>query len=254
MVQTSQSLRGKNFVVAGARGLIGRAIVEAILSRGGRVLGLDRRPAVKHEERSSFYLEIECDLLEPDSLREAIERGFLELGEIHGGVNAAYPRTDQGFEDFGAFSRRGLESNLYGQIGHHLLFAESLLSSKIATTPMSIVFLGSIQGSAAPKFEHYVGTTMDSPIEYSVSKSALLGAAKWLSARFGNLGHRFNVLSPGGISDVQPERFRKRYRASTLTKGLLDPVDIAGPTVFLLSEQSLFLTGQNLIVDDGWSL
>ena len=65
---------------------------------------------------------------------------------------------------------------------------------------------------------------------------------------------RINSISPGGILDGQPKEFLKNYEASCNSKGMLDSRDLLGALIFLLSDESQFMTGQNLIVDDGWSL
>ena len=66
--------------------------------------------------------------------------------------------------------------------------------------------------------------------------------------------HSGQLHSFGGILDQQPELFLERYRSSCNSKGMLDAQDVVGALMFLLSEQSTFITGQNIIVDDGWSL
>ena len=63
-----------------------------------------------------------------------------------------------------------------------------------------------------------------------------------------------NCISPGGILDNQPEAFLQKYNARCGGKGMLDPQDINGSLLFLLSDASKYITGQNLIVDDGFSL
>ena len=65
---------------------------------------------------------------------------------------------------------------------------------------------------------------------------------------------RFNSISPGGIFDHQPSSFIERYSAECIDKGMLDPEDIAGTLIFLLSDLSRYINGQNIIVDDGFSL
>ncbi len=60
--------------------------------------------------------------------------------------------------------------------------------------------------------------------------------------------------SPGGILDQQPESFLEIYRNSCTSKGMLDPTDVAGTVLFLLSDQSKYINGQNIVIDDGWSL
>ena len=65
---------------------------------------------------------------------------------------------------------------------------------------------------------------------------------------------RVNCISPGGILDNQPESFLKKYRSSCTSKGMLDPEDLVGALLYLLSDQSRYVNGHNIIVDDGWSL
>jgi enoyl-[acyl-carrier-protein] reductase (NADH) len=65
---------------------------------------------------------------------------------------------------------------------------------------------------------------------------------------------RCNSLSPGGIYDNQPDSFLKKYKNHCGVKGMLSPQDITGSLVFLLSDASQFINGQNIIVDDGFSI
>ena len=65
---------------------------------------------------------------------------------------------------------------------------------------------------------------------------------------------RVNAISPGGILDSQPKDFLKKYNQQCLTKGMLDKQDLNGVLIFLLSDMSRYINGQNIIVDDGFSL
>ena len=58
----------------------------------------------------------------------------------------------------------------------------------------------------------------------------------------------------GGILDRQPQSFLNKYRESCNEKGMLDAEDIVGTVLFLLNDHSKYVTGQNIIVDDGWTL
>jgi NAD(P)-dependent dehydrogenase (short-subunit alcohol dehydrogenase family) len=71
---------------------------------------------------------------------------------------------------------------------------------------------------------------------------------------FKDLNIRVNAISPGGILDSQPETFLKAYQEQCLNKGMLDPSDMQGTLVYLLSDMSQYVNGQNIIVDDGFSL
>jgi NAD(P)-dependent dehydrogenase (short-subunit alcohol dehydrogenase family) len=65
---------------------------------------------------------------------------------------------------------------------------------------------------------------------------------------------RVNCLSPGGIFDNQNEKFLSKYNDKCLNKGMLDANDLTGTLLFLISDQSKYINGQNLIVDDGFTL
>jgi len=118
----------------------------------------------------------------------------------------------------------------------------------------NLILISSVQGVQTPKFEHYSNLEMNSPIEYSAIKSGIISISKYLSKYYRNRNIRVNCVSPGGIKDKQPDLFVKRYRKSCNLKGLLDGKDISKLILFLISEKSQYINGQNLIIDDGWTL
>ena len=95
---------------------------------------------------------------------------------------------------------------------------------------------------------------MHSPIEYSAIKSGIIAVSRYLSKYYKNKNIRINCISPGGIKDNQPQLFIKKYRKSCNSKGLLEGRDISKLIVFLLSDESKYISGQNLVINDGWTL
>jgi NAD(P)-dependent dehydrogenase (short-subunit alcohol dehydrogenase family) len=120
--------------------------------------------------------------------------------------------------------------------------------------PFSLVNIASVYGVIAPKFSIYDGTQMTMPVEYAAIKAALLNLSKYTVAYVNNSDFRVNCVSPGGIFDHQPDSFLGAYRQNTHGTGMLSPADITGSIMFLLSEQSRHITGQNIIIDDGFTL
>jgi len=118
----------------------------------------------------------------------------------------------------------------------------------------SIVSLSSIYGVIAPRFDIYEGTDMTMPVEYAAIKSGIIHLTKYFTRYFSGNGIRFNCVSPGGIIDRQPKEFLDKYRKYSVSKGMLSPEDICGAVSFLLSDDSKYVNGQNIIVDDGWAL
>ncbi len=71
---------------------------------------------------------------------------------------------------------------------------------------------------------------------------------------FKDMNIRVNTISPGGIFDSQPESFLNNYQEKCTSKGMLDKADLKGTLIYLLSNMSQYVNGQNIIVDDGFSL
>ena len=95
---------------------------------------------------------------------------------------------------------------------------------------------------------------MSSSVEYAAIKSGLIHLSKYIAKYLKSSGVRINCISPGGILDNQPDIFLQNYKDFCLTKGMLNPIDITGTLIFLLSDNSKFINGQNIIVDDGFVL
>ena len=115
--------------------------------------------------------------------------------------------------------------------------------------------ISSIQGVMAPKFHHYKkNLSMNSPIEYSAAKAGIISLTGYLAKYIKYKDLRINCISPGGIYDNQNKIFVKRYKNDCVSKGLLDPKDLFSAIKFLISDDSKYIRGQNIIIDDGWSL
>ena len=118
----------------------------------------------------------------------------------------------------------------------------------------NIINLASIYGVIAPRFEIYNNTPMTMPVEYAAIKSGLIHLTKYMAKYFKGKNIRVNTISLGGIEDHQPESFLKAYKEFCLNKGMLDAEDVSGTVLYLLSDLSEFVNGQNIVVDDGFTL
>tara|TARA_B100000900_G_C20558432_1_gene707796 strand:- start:1136 stop:1492 length:357 start_codon:yes stop_codon:yes gene_type:complete len=103
-------------------------------------------------------------------------------------------------------------------------------------------------------FDHFEGTEMVSPTENTAAKSAITSILKYMAKFLSNTNIRFNCVSTDDILDNHPESFLKKYKNSCSSKRMLDPDDIIGALLFLVSDTSKFINSQNINVDDGWTL
>ena len=118
----------------------------------------------------------------------------------------------------------------------------------------SIINMASMYGVVAPDFSAYEGTNMTMPVAYSAIKGGLVNLTRYIAAYFGPQQIRVNTISPGGILDNQNITFVKNYEKKVPMRRMGSPDDIAPSVVFLLSDDSKYITGQNLIIDGGWTI
>lgn len=117
-----------------------------------------------------------------------------------------------------------------------------------------IVNVGSIYGTVGANRSLYAGTDMvEASPAYVASKSALVNLTRDLAVQLAPLGIQVNMLSPGGVEAGQPEAFRSRYLERTPAGRMARAEDMVGTAVYLASTASDYVTGQNILVDGGFT-
>ena len=250
--------KNKTILVTGGAGRVGAAVAVNLIKKGYNVLlgDIDKSRLIKIKKKlNSKRLEIyQSDLSKKKNIESFINFGLKKFKRIHGAVHCSYPRSKKWGTKFENLEEAYLNKDLQNQLGGSIIFSQKIIKEFIKKKEGNLIFISSIQGVQSPKFEHYENLSMISPIEYSAIKSGIISITKYLSKYFRGKNIRVNCVSPGGIEDNQPKLFKKRYKKSCNSKGLLHEEDIAKLIVFLLSDKSKYINGQNLIIDDGWTL
>jgi NAD(P)-dependent dehydrogenase (short-subunit alcohol dehydrogenase family) len=119
------------------------------------------------------------------------------------------------------------------------------------------VNIGSLYATIAPDPGLYDHLELDPPFlkppAYGASKAGVINLTRYLARLWGPKGVRVNALSPGGVAGGQDAEFMRKYEARTPLGRLADPAELAGPLVFLASDESSYLTGHELRVDGGFT-
>lgn len=255
-------LEGKVVLIIGAAGTLGNRFSQEVAAAGAVVCAADK-DVVKARNLASQLcsrygrgraLGAPVDITRAATIDRALERAKAKFGKVDAVVVCAYPRNSS----YGTDALEVTYENFCGNVDMHL--GGYFLSMQRAARFFAeqgwgnIVTLSSIYGLLAPRFDLYAGTKISMPVEYAAIKSGLIHLTRYFAKRLAGSKVRVNCISPGGILDGQDEKFLSRYRRYCLNKGMLEGKDVAGTLLFLLSDSSTYVNGQNLVVDDGFTL
>jgi len=255
-------LKDKVVVVSGGSGLIGREFISAIIKQNGIavIADIDENKGKLFARKLSKELDtnriefVNFDITQKESIVECIEYLDAKYKQIDALVNCAYPKNKNYGRHFFEIELddfiQNIGINLGGCIIPSQIFAKYFKNQGYG----NIINIASIYGVIAPKFDVYKNTKMTMPLEYAAIKSSLIHLTKYMAKYFHGMNIRVNAISPGGILESQEEEFLKNYNNYCLTKGMLNSEDLNGTLVYLLSDGSKFVNGQNLVVDDGFTL
>lgn len=242
------SLKGKIIVVTGGSGLIGRSIIKNIVSNGAIAINAEINVIDNLDEGI-----VNCDVTDADSVKKCIEKVVEKYNVIDGWVNNAYPRTADWGTKFEDIPLTSWQKNVDLQLNSVFICAQEILRIMKNQQFGSIVNISSIYGTVGPDFTIYEGTNMTMPAAYSAIKGGIVNFSRYLASYYGPYGIRVNCVSPGGILDQQDDLFVKQYEKKVPMRRMGLPEDIAPSISFLLSDETKYITGQNLIIDGGWT-
>jgi NAD(P)-dependent dehydrogenase (short-subunit alcohol dehydrogenase family) len=251
----------KVIVVTGGAGVIGQAFISGIARKGGIAVVADvnasaaARVAEELREAAPGSVEAaELDITSKQSITALIENLMRRHGKIDAVVNNAYPRNKNYGRPLEEVTYEDFCENVDSHLGGYFLVAQQFCKAFKVQGHGNLVNMSSIYGAMAPRFEVYDGTPMTMPVEYAAIKSAVVHLTRYFAQYFKGAGIRVNCLSPGGILASQPASFLDAYNSHCASKGMLSADDVVGALLFLLSDDSRYMTGQNLFVDDGFSI
>ena len=242
-------LKDKVVIVTGGGGLIGKSIIQKINEAQG--IGINVDITAVNESGSEF---VKCDIRSEEDIKEAISTVVKNYGRLDGLVNSAYPRTSDWGLKFEDIAYDSWKTNVDWQLNSCFYFCQQAFVEMKKNRSGSIINIGSVYGSIAPDFNIYKGTQMTSPAAYSVIKGGITNLTRYMASYFGKYGIRVNTVSPGGVFDKQPVEFVDNYISKTPLGRMSQPEDISPTVAFLLSDQTSYITGQNFIIDGGFSI
>ena len=257
-------LRGRVAAVTGGAGHLGRTMLNALAEAGADVVVID----IKQEYIDPVSTELQekwgcraagiaVDLEDSDAAAKIPAKIVEQMGRLDILVNnAAFVGTsgltgwNEPFERQSVETwKRALTVNLTADFALTQAAAPFLRESGHG----SIINIASIYGIVGPDFRLYDGLHMSNPAAYAASKGGVVQFTRWCSTVLAP-EIRVNAITPGGIFRNQDPKFVERYESRTPMKRMAHEDDFIGATIFLASDLSKYVTGQNIIVDGGFSV
>ena len=259
-------LTGRVAVVTGAVGILGRRFSAGLADHGASVAVVDldetATRAFARDLQDSFgtkCIGIAADIADPSAVRamaDTIENRLGPIDVLHNNAQAVRRDPERYFasvENFDLDTWRAIMSvNLDGAF----LVAQDIGTRMAKRGRGSIIQTASIYGVVGPdqriyEGSEYLGRPINTPPVYSASKAGIIGLTRYLATYWGPHGVRVNTLTPGGVSSGQNEEFDRRYSERVPLGRMAEPDDLVGGLIFLASDASRYVNGQNLIVDGG---
>jgi NAD(P)-dependent dehydrogenase (short-subunit alcohol dehydrogenase family) len=258
------TLKNKFSIVTGGAGYIGKKVCETLCDLGSDILILDNNKTELNKISRSLKNKYKCkvdtfhvdltEISDVNNIYNFIRKNYQHIDVLVNAVAMVGTSDLKGWnEPFSKQSRSSWDKAMDINLSSLFFFIQKIKPAFKKNNKSSIINISSIYGSEAPKLEMYKGTDINNPAAYSISKAGLNYMTKWLAVNLApNI--RVNSISPGGIIRGQSKKFIKQYSEKTLLNRMASEEDIIGSIIFLSTSMSSYVTGQNIIVDGGWSI
>ena len=271
-IQEKFDLTGRVAVVTGGVGLLGAEFCRTLAEAGAAVVVVDMNESASQETadtltRSGYKsLAVPADITKPDSINTIVDKVVSTFGQLDILVNSAAldPKFDPdaikkgitpgAFEDYPLDHwNAALKVNLTGMF----LVTQACVKQMLTQGKKgNIINICSTYGLNGPDQSIYVKDgerVAFKPVYYTVTKAGVLGFTKYLAAYYAGTEIRVNALTPGGVFNNHEDYFVRNYSAKTILGRMAKKDEMNGALLFLASDASSYMTGNNLIVDGGWT-
>lgn len=254
-------LEGKTVVLTGAAGVVGVKVVLAFVEAGAKVCAVDRNLALLKQKlgpEHASLMHCAADVTRRESLLQARQALESRWGPADALLNNAAARSANYFEPFETFAVEDWNEVMGVNLTGTMLASQVFGSAMAERGRGSIVNMLSVYGLVGPDQRLYegsmhLGRPVNTPAVYGASKAGVWGLTRYLATYWGERGVRVNAVTAGAIAAGQGDDFVAKYSSRVPLRRLGEGDDVAGAMRYLVSDASSYVTGQNLVVDGGWT-
>jgi len=255
------SLKGKIAIVTGGAGHLGSAISKTLAGLGANVIVLGRtEKTLKNfvDQNQAFYGDrfkyFVCDVTDENNFQKVVEETVAKYGAVDILVNNAYGKQNESFDEL---TKEAWNKALDISLTHYFTCSKAVSPIMLDKKSGSIINIASIYSFLGTDQRVYEPLGRKTPMHYSVAKGGILQMTRYLAMLWAEKGIRVNAISPGAFPPKRgpdnPDYMDELTQRVPLGR-VGQPHDLAGVIALLASESSSYITGQNLVVDGGWSV
>ncbi|MGB0165827.1 MAG: SDR family oxidoreductase [Luteibaculum sp.] len=253
-------LNNKVIVITGACGLVGRAFCEAAAQYGANIVVADIPQAnpenfaeLLEKKHGRKMLGKAIQVSDKKSV-ELLHKAVLEqFGKVDGLVNGHQNKSHLIFESFEDVSEENWDTVVDVNLKGTFITCQVIGSWMARNGGGKIVNIPSTYSVVAPNQNLYEGTSMGCPAAYSASKGGVMALSQYLATYWAKQGVHVNMITPHGVWNNHEKKFEENFARFTPLKRMSYNHEVAGALIYLLSDASSYVTGENMLVEGGWT-
>lgn len=251
------SIKDKVIIITGATGYLGSKMVEHLHLLGAKVIVLSTKYSKSKELCENLGIDIEqafeIDLSSLESIKSTLKSVFEKFNKIDILVNNAYFGVNKKFSEY---SKDDWNKSLDGTIISIDAMTQEVSKYMKNGSKSKIINISSMYGMVSPNPEVYANEDMINPLSYSVGKAGVIQYTKYSAMKLAKHNINVNTVSFGpfpNIELVKDKEFLEKLANKTFVKRIGKPEEVTSAIFFLCLDESSYITGQNIVVDGGWT-
>jgi gluconate 5-dehydrogenase len=247
-------------IVTGGTGHLGISMSEALAEAGAIVYitGTDENKCKKIASELENTTNGKLFGMKMDvSSTESIAKCYNEIFQNHSTIDILVNNAFYGFSNSsGMMSEKDWLNGIDGTINSVFRTTMGVIPFMKKQNSSSIINISSIYGIVSPDPSIYGDSEYNNPPSYGVGKAAIIQFTRYMACHFAKNGIRFNSVSPGSFPNKEVQKntkFIRNLEKRIPLKRIGQPYELKGIISFLASEASSYVTGQNFIIDGGWT-
>jgi gluconate 5-dehydrogenase len=255
------SIKDRVVIVTGGTGHLGREMCKGLATFGATVIALgrnrDRFPELLETNRHDVAGQIECrqcDVQEEAAFAAVVSDVVTEKGRLDALINNANNSKRESWDEL---DKAAWEAGLDGTLTHQFTCARAVSDHLLKAGRGSIINIASLFGMVGPQFGMYPKDIRGPAAHHAAAKAGVLQLTKYLATLWAPAGVRVNAITPGWFPQKRgPDRpdFMHEVNSRIPLGRIGQPSDLVGAVVYLVSNASSYMTGQNLVVDGGYTV